>query len=113
LSAPATPQASIAASRVSVSEGPRHVVVDFAVIDRHVAAARRFHRLVAGRGQVDDGEAVVGERDSGFGIAPDRIVVRPAMADAAGHALEQRSRLARLAGHRPAQKSCKSAHMAT
>ena len=37
------------------------MIIDFAVVDDDVAAAVRVHRLIAGRRNVDDREAVVGE----------------------------------------------------
>ena len=66
------------------------MIVDFAVEDDDEAAVVREHRLVAGGRQVDDRQPPVAERDPRLGIAPQALVVGPAMRQAAGHGADQR-----------------------
>src|SRR3954453_21766501 len=44
------------------------MVVDFAVVDDHVAIAVRTHRLIAGRRNVDDRKSIVRESDAIFAV---------------------------------------------
>ena len=62
------------------------VVVDFAVEDDGDRSILVEHRLVPGR-DVDDGQAAMAQRDVGFDQKA--LIVRPAMRDRVGHALEQ------------------------
>ena len=52
------------------------VVVDLAVVDDPVAVVGRAHRLVAGRREVQDGEAAMAERDADRSLYGRRIACR-------------------------------------
>jgi len=85
------------------------MVVDFAVEDHDVAAARGCHRLSAVYRQVDDREPPVAERDAGFRVDPDPLPVRPAMREACRHARERAARCLLIEGD-AVQKAVDSAH---
>src|SRR5690606_36362789 len=55
------------------------VVVDLAVERDHKRAVVARHRLRAGLGEVDDGEAAVGERGATVGSRPEPLAVRAAL----------------------------------
>lgn len=86
------------------------VVVDLAVEDHHVAAARRRHRLPAVHRQVDDREPPVTERDPGRRIDPQALCVRSAMREARRHPRERAARCLLIEGD-AIQKAVDSAHV--
>ena len=61
------------------------VVVDLTIEFDDVPAARRRHRLRAGRRQIDDLQAAEGERDSARVVDELAVVVRPAVANRRRH----------------------------
>src|SRR3569833_2704694 len=65
------------------------VVVDFSVDGDRIAAAVRLHRLVTQRRQIDDAQPPMSQRHPRCG--PGSAVVRPAVGDPIGQALEQRT----------------------
>ena len=83
-------------------------IVDLAVERDDQAAVGRQHRLVPGRRQVEDGEAAVRQRDAGFGVAPDAVIVGAAMRQAVAHGLRAAFDLA--GGAVGPQDACDAAH---
>ena len=47
------------------------MIVNLAVVDDHIAAARRVHRLVPAGREVDDRQPVMREGDAVLGVEPD------------------------------------------
>src|SRR4029079_11749828 len=60
-------------------------IVDLAVVRDYEAAVGRYHRLMAGRGKVEDGQAPMRQSAASFRIAPKAMIVRTAMSEAIGH----------------------------
>jgi hypothetical protein len=85
------------------------MVVDFAVEDEDVTAARGGHRLPALHRQIDDREPPVAERDAGLRIDPHALPVRPAMREARRHARKRAARCLLIEGD-AIQKAVDSAH---
>jgi hypothetical protein len=86
--------------------GPQFLkVVDLAVVSDDIAPVGAHHRLMAGRGQVDDGQPSVAEPDHCVRVAT--LAIRPAMRNRIGHATDDDSRhcLAVEGDH-----SCNAAH---
>ncbi len=71
-------------------------IEDLAIIGQHIAAGAGLHRLVAGRRQVDDGQAPMPQREAGLAIGPDAAVVGAAMGQGVDHAAGEK-----LGLHRP------------
>ncbi|KAG0933283.1 hypothetical protein G6F31_016351 [Rhizopus arrhizus] len=63
----------------------RGEVVDLAVVGHHIATVGRGHRLVAQRGQVENAQAAVRQRDAGPGIDPAATIIRPAVVQCLAH----------------------------
>ena len=60
-------------------------VINFSVVGDNKAPAGRMHRLVTGRGEIDDRQSSRGQRDPGARIRPGAALVRTAMAQGFGH----------------------------
>lgn len=67
------------------------MVVDLAVEGDHVAARRRDHRLMAGRGQIDDRQSRMAERQASVRRNPCTTVVGAAVPYRGGHACDRRA----------------------
>ena len=66
------------------------MVIDLAIVTKHEAARLRGHGLMTVGRQVNDCQASMREPDPCVRIAPDSGIVRTAMDDRVGHALELR-----------------------
>ncbi len=86
-------------------------VVDFAVVDEHVAARGGVHGLGSGLGQVEDGQPPVAEPEPGVGVGEHARVVRPAMGQGVCHAPGQGGELVAVAGQAGKDKAGYSAHL--
>ena len=64
------------------------MIVDFAVEREDEAPVGGQHRLVPGRGQVDDGETAVTEADTRVVVDPKAEIIRAAMRERARHLFE-------------------------
>ena len=63
------------------------MVVDLSVKGDHVAPAGAGHRLMAGRGEILDRQAPMGERKTCCWITPDAGIIGAAVGDGSGHGL--------------------------
>src|SRR5262249_31223 len=61
------------------------VAVTLAIVDDHVSPISRDHRLMAGRGEVNDGQPAVCQSGAGLWVDPDALVIRAAMPQASVH----------------------------
>jgi hypothetical protein len=86
------------------------VIVDLAVEYDDITRARRVHRLMTCRRQVDNGQPTLRQRDAGLGIRPDAVIVRTAMPDQVSHSPRDDGVLRCRSG--AAEKADDSAHMA-
>ena len=65
-------------------------VVDLAVVAQNRAARGRDHGLRPRGGQIQDRKAAVPQRPAGLIVQPEALGVRPAMAHAVGHGMDER-----------------------
>src|SRR5213078_54847 len=86
------------------------VVVDLTVEDDDESTARRRHRLMTMRRQIDDGEATNTQRDSRRRVDPNAAVVGTPMNDGFGHARRDSLQLLR-APVIPRKNSSQPAHV--
>ena len=68
------------------------MVVDLAVEDDDEAAVGRDHRLVAVRGEIEDGETPEAEGETGLLVDPRAAVIRTAMPQRRRHARDARDK---------------------
>ena len=85
------------------------MVVDLAVEDDDASPRGGQHRLMASRRQVDDGQALVSQRDAGLAVEPDAGIVGAAMRDGVRHPAGNRRRFFRNEAL-PAKKSRYATH---
>src|SRR5260370_19025359 len=85
------------------------VVVDFAVEYHNVTVARREHRLMPRRRQIDNGQTALGQHDTGLGVPPYTVIVGPPMPDQVSHSPHERGIMPRRSG--AAEKANDSTHI--
>src|SRR3974390_921925 len=85
------------------------MIVNLAVVADDVTSVGRDHWLMPRRRQVDDRQAPVRQRDSGFHVTPNAMIIGGAMGEAVGHGrritLETSARVVRSN-----QYACDAAH---
>jgi len=85
-------------------------VINLAIEDDHVTAARRGHRLRTGLGQVDDAQTAKSECGSRAGIDPRPFVIRTAVYEPRCHSLGGRAEVLRAFLTVEGDKTSDSAH---
>ena len=88
----------------------QQMVIYFTIESDDITASGRRHGLMAGRRQVDDGQATVPEADTLLCIAPIAFIIRAAKGNGVRHALEQGNIYATIMRNRRAEETYKSTH---